>query len=404
MANGNQEAAKTPESTHLDPAIEHSMLVFREVWHDLEHGRGRAELRFPKEIIWLNGAPGSGKGTNTPFILRERSISAPPLVVADLLSSEECRRIKDSGNLVGDREVIGLLLLRLLDPIYVNGVVVDGFPRTRTQVECLKLFYQKMLELRKEYYSTPLAAFFPKPVFRITVLFVEEKESVERQLKRGRQVVAHNQRVRETGAGDLLEERATDFSEEAARKRYRIFREAAYDALQNLKKHFHYHIINAQGDLAAVEKNIIREFQYQSSLELDEETLDLVNHIPLASDIVVNARQNLVRRLESYQREHNGLFTQVIDTITRDFMPVILNHAITGLAKITTENDLFANPLAIAMLIDVLNERGYRSTATVEARDIPHRLDPRTHEITCIRRPRYRFEIRFQGSVIRRGH
>jgi adenylate kinase len=403
-APAQHEAPKSNETAHLDPAIEHAQLLFREVWQDLESEVGREGLRFPKEIIWLNGAPGSGKGTNTPFILHERSITAPPIVTSDLLDTPEFQRIKNNGNLVGDREVMGVLLRRLLASEYANGVVVDGYPRTRVQVETLKLFYQKMFDLRREFGNGPMAANFPAPVFRITVLYVEEKESVERQLKRGRQIIAHNQRVRDTGVGEPMEERTTDFSEEAARKRYRIFKEQAFEALNNLKKHFHYHIINAQGDLASVERNIMREFQYQSSLELEPETLDLINHVPLANDIVLNARQNLVRRLESYQRESNALFRKVLDTISSEFMPVILNHAITGLAKITTENDLFANPTAIAMLLDIFNERGYRTTATVEGRDIPSRINPHTNEIFCIKRPRYRFEIRFQGSVIRRGH
>jgi adenylate kinase len=310
MANGDETIK--PETAHFDPAVEHAQSLFREIWQDLESSIGREGLRFPKEIIWLNGAPGSGKGTNTPFILRERGITAAPIVVADLLNSVEFKRIKDSGNLVGDREVIGVLLRRLLDPIYVNGVVVDGFPRTKVQVEFLKLFHQKMLSLRRTYAGTSMAMSFPSPVFRITVLYVEEKESIERQLKRGRQIIAHNQRVRETGVGELLEERTTDTNEDASRKRYRIFKEAAFHALNDLKRHFHFHIINAQGDLASVEKNIQNEFQYQSALELDQETLDLINQVPLASDLVLNARQNLVRRLESYQMEYNDLFRKVI--------------------------------------------------------------------------------------------
>ncbi len=402
MANGSDSIK--PETAHFDPTVEHAQALFREIWHDLEASFGRDALRFPKEIIWLNGAPGSGKGTNTPFILRERGITAGPIVVADLLNSPEFKRIKDSGNLIGDREVISVLLRRLLDPVYINGVVVDGFPRTKVQVECLKLFYQHMLALRRAFATTSAAMHFPSPVFRITVLYVEEKESIERQLKRGRQIIAHNQRVRDTGVGDLLEERATDTSEDAARKRYRIFKEAAFHALNDLKRHFHFHIINAQGDLKSVEQNIQNEFQYQSALELDHATLDLINQIPLASDIVLNARQNLVRRLESYESEHNDLFRKVLDMMAHEMMPVILNHAITGLCKITTENELFANPTAIAILIDVCNERGFRATATVEARDIPSRINPHTNEIFCIKRPRYRFEIRFQGSVIRRGH
>jgi hypothetical protein len=62
---------------------------------------------------------------------------------------------------------------------------------------------------------------------------------------------------------------------------------------------FHFHVINAQGDIASVERAIQREFQYQSSLELNDETFDAIRHIPLASEIAIAARQQLVERLES---------------------------------------------------------------------------------------------------------
>jgi adenylate kinase len=397
------QTAKTPEIAHPDPAVENAQLIFREVWTHLEHTVGHQNLRFPKEIIWLNGAPGSGKGTNTPFILRERSITAKPIVTSELLNTPEAQKIKDAGNLISDPMVVKLLFAKLLEPQYLNGVIVDGFPRTRVQCECLKLLYQKMFELRKEFLGTPLAQHFPQPVFRITVLYVEERESVERQLKRGRQIIAHNQRVRDTGVGELLEERATDTNEEACRKRYRIFKEQALEALQSLKKTFHYHLINAQADIAKVEQNIIKEFQYQSSLELDDETLDSLNHIPLANDIVINARQNLVRRLDGYQRDHTALFKQVIYVIEHEFMPVITLHAISGRAEIVSENPVFAQAMALTMLLDVFNERGYFAVGHTETKDIPARIDLATGEITCRKKPIYRFSIRYQGSVIRRG-
>ncbi len=401
----NDIAARGPtdQDATLVPAAEESAVIFRETWNALLAERTKESLRFPREIIWFGGAPGSGKGTNTPFILRERSISAPPIVTSDLLTSPQMQKIKDAGGLVGDRDVIAVLLRTLLLPLYVNGVLVDGFPRTQVQVDCLKLFYQRLLELRNEFRHTTFEVFFPKPVFHIAILYCEEKESVDRQMKRGRMALAHNQRVAETGVGTVVDERPTDFSEEAARKRYRLFMEHTYGVLQTLKQVFHFHIINAQGEIASVEKNIIREFQYQSSLELEEETFDAINHIPLASEIVLNARQHLVRRLDSYQRESANLFHRVIAVLDQEIVPVILVHGITGLAKITTENQIFAEPLAMNMLIDVLNERGYRASGTVEARDIPSRLDPATNYIVCIKRPRYRFEVRFQGSVIRRG-
>ena len=47
-------------------------LIFKKVWTYLEETYGRENLAFPKEIIFLMGAPGSGKGTNSPFILRLR--------------------------------------------------------------------------------------------------------------------------------------------------------------------------------------------------------------------------------------------------------------------------------------------------------------------------------------------
>jgi adenylate kinase len=391
------------DHTAADTVLEQANTIFNVAWKQI---RGRVEAgtaRLPREIIWLGGAPGAGKGTNTPFILRERGIVAPPIVTSDLLNAPEMQRIKATGNLVGDADVVRLLFERLVEPLHTTGVVVDGFPRTRVQVECVKLLYQKMLDLRAAHRDTPLAAFFPKPMFQIVVLYVEEKQSVERQLKRGREIIAHNEKVRETGVGQLLEERVTDLNEESCRKRYRVFMEQTYSVLQSLKEVFHFHIIDAQGDIASVERAIMREFKYQSSLELDEETFDAIHRIPLASDIVVAARQRLVERLERYQRDSPDVFRRVIAVIETEFLPAITLHAMTGLAKLACDNELFADPLALSMLVDVLNERGYRTCTIVENRDVPTSVDLATGVVRTVRRPRYRFEIHFEGSRIRRG-
>jgi adenylate kinase len=90
--------------------------------------------------------------------------------------------------------------------------LLDGFPRTKLQVECLKLLFDEMIALRKEFSGTPEVIHFKQPIFHIMVLFVDEAESVARKLKRGRQVIAHNEEVTRSGVG----ERATDFSEELA--------------------------------------------------------------------------------------------------------------------------------------------------------------------------------------------
>lgn len=401
MPTTKQRNPLRPES---DEALAQGTSIFQSAWAHIAPRVESGAVRLPREIIWLGGAPGAGKGTNTPFILRERGITAPPIVTSDLLNSPAMRAIKDAGNLVSDADVVQLLFERLLEPVHTTGVVVDGFPRTRVQVECVNLLYEKMLQLRTANRGTPRAYLFPKPSFEIVVLYVGEKESIERQLKRGQEAVLHNERVRATGIGEPLEERATDLSEEACRKRYRVFLEQTYDVLQSLKQTFHFHVVNAQGDIASVERAIMNEFQYQSSLELDEETFDAVRHIPLASEIVMSARQHLVERLEGYQRESAGLFHQVIAVIDQDFVPVILMQAVTGLAHLISDNELFANPLTRRMLVDVLNERGYRTTATVEMREVPARVDPVTHDIVLVSKPRYHFKVYFQGSQIRRGN
>src|SRR3954466_9370551 len=134
-----------PTPTKLtDLEIKDAQLIFDSVWQDLEADFGRENLRFPKEIILLGGAPGAGKGTNTTFITKTRGLTCEPVVISALLDSPEAKRLKDAGNMVGDREVVGLLLRQLLRNDYRDGVILDGFPRTKVQVECLKLLVDKM--------------------------------------------------------------------------------------------------------------------------------------------------------------------------------------------------------------------------------------------------------------------
>lgn len=64
---------------------------------------------------------------------------------------EKFQKIKDEGGLVGDQDVLEALLEELLKPEYSQGVVIDGFPRTRLQAQCIKLLYDKMQWLRRHY-------------------------------------------------------------------------------------------------------------------------------------------------------------------------------------------------------------------------------------------------------------
>jgi adenylate kinase len=313
------DAQPRPAGTGIsDLEVKDGQIIFDSVWSSLEREIGREKLAFPREIFWLNGAPGAGKGTNTAFILQYRDYAADPIVVSDLLSSPEAKKRIDAGMLVGDREVVEILFRKLLAPEYVSGAIVDGFPRSMVQVECLKHLFTKLNDLRTEFRGST-GVRFPKPHFHILVLFVDENESVRRQLKRGQEAIAQNEKAARDG-GPLAEVRKTDLTADAARNRYRVFKERTYEPLQSLRDIFHYHFINAQGSLAEVQARIIKELQYQSSLELSEETYDLISPIPLASQIVQHARQDLVRRLDDYAERNAECFRQVIEPLAHELM------------------------------------------------------------------------------------
>ena len=400
----NDHVRRTLPATRLsDLEIKDAQLIFESVWESLEAEFGLQNLRFPKEIILLGGAPGAGKGTNTAFILKTRGLTCPPVVVSSLLDSPEARRVKDAGYMVGDREVVGILFRRLLQPEYRDGCILDGFPRTQVQVECLKLLVDRMESLWREFSSTPLSIHFRQPTIHIMVLFVDENTSVQRQLKRGREVRTHNAEVRRTGMGELREERATDYDETLARRRYRVFKEQTWDALQSLRDIFHYHFVDAQGPVKEVEYNILTELQYQSTLELDPRTHDRLRRLPLASEIVVHARQEMVKRLDSYEFAHPELFQKVVALIEKKMMPIIKRHAISGLTLINAEDPLLDDPLALAMLIDVFSERGYHAVVDLHRIEVPEKVDPQTGQITCRLKKVFRIQVRFPGSEIRRG-
>lgn len=400
-SDGSTPAKRGAEPPNLE--IKDAQLIFNAVWNDLEDEYGRENLRFPKEIILLGGAPGSGKGTNTEFIIKARGLTCPPIVISALLDTPEMKRLKDNGNMVGDRAVVALLFRKLIEEQFRDGAILDGFPRTHVQVECMKLLVGRIAQLHREYADTPLAINFRRPTVHVMVLFVDEKTSIERQLYRGRQIEAHNNEVEATGVGEIQELRTTDLDPERARHRYQVFKDSTWDALQSLKEIFFYHLVNAQGSFAEVEQNIHNELQYQSSLELDPRTFEKVRGIPLASEIVVHARQELVRRLDAYAFEYTELFDRVIVLINEKFMPIVERHAISGRAVVNTEDELLSNSLALAMLIDLFSERGFHAVVDKQLNRVPDEIDLTSGKISFRPNTVYRIRIYFEGSEIRRG-
>ncbi|MEM7455933.1 MAG: nucleoside monophosphate kinase [Planctomycetota bacterium] len=383
--------------------INDAQLIFGAVWEELVEEYGREKLTFPKELILLGGAPGAGKGTQTDFIMKARGLTCPPIVISDLLKTPEMQRIKDQGQMVGDKEVISILLRVLLEDQYRDGALLDGFPRTRVQVECLKLLVNEINRLHLEFEETPLAINFRRPVIHAMVLFVSRHTSIERQIRRGIEVALHNKDVEETGVGELLPERSTDMSDEAAANRYRVFKEQTWDALQSLQEIYHYHFVDAEGPIREVQENILKELQYQSSMELDPKTYDRIRGLPLPEEITIHARQELVKRLDNYELNHTDQFASVIQLIEDKFMPIIVRHAMSGRASVNSEAEILNNPQALHMLIDVFTERGFKTMVDKRVHETPESFDLKTGEIKTRSKNVYRIQVSFKGSPIRRG-
>ena len=135
-------------------------------------------------------------------------------------------------------------------------------------MELLRLLHSKIKELS----ATSAGSRMPQPRFRMCILYVDEHESVQRQLSRGRKALEHNKQVDECGEGEYVEVRETDLSVKAAKQRYRLFVEGTMAANEALKRSFAYNLINASGSIEEVEAVVMQELSYQSSLELDEAT------------------------------------------------------------------------------------------------------------------------------------
>ncbi|MFL9709172.1 adenylate kinase [Methylobacillus sp. Pita1] len=95
--------------------------------------------------VILLGAPGAGKGTQATFI--KEAFDIPQISTGDMLRAAvkagtqlglEAKRYMDSGGLVPDDVIIGLVKERIKDADCQQGFLFDGFPRTIPQAEAMK--------------------------------------------------------------------------------------------------------------------------------------------------------------------------------------------------------------------------------------------------------------------------
>ena len=98
--------------------------------------------------IIIFGPPGAGKGTQAQIIVDERGVVQ--LSTGDMLRSAiaagtelgmKAKQIMDSGQLVSDEIMVGMISERMAEDDCANGVILDGFPRTVAQAEALDAMF-----------------------------------------------------------------------------------------------------------------------------------------------------------------------------------------------------------------------------------------------------------------------
>lgn len=92
----------------------------------------------------LLGAPGAGKGTQAEMLLER--LHVPSISTGNMLREamkngtdlgKQVKSCMDSGALVPDRLVLGIVAERTQQPDCANGFILDGVPRTLAQAEAL---------------------------------------------------------------------------------------------------------------------------------------------------------------------------------------------------------------------------------------------------------------------------
>lgn len=127
--------------------------------------------------IIICGAPGCGKGTQSDLIVEKyklKHLSTGDLLRKEIAEKTELGIVAESyiskGNLVPDEMIISILSKNIeAFGNDINGIILDGFPRTVAQAEALEVMMSKN----------------NKVIDVLVDLSVEKEELIDRLLKRG---------------------------------------------------------------------------------------------------------------------------------------------------------------------------------------------------------------------------
>ncbi|HRK24844.1 MAG TPA: adenylate kinase [Beijerinckiaceae bacterium] len=155
----------------------------------------------------LLGPPGAGKGTQAQRIVTKYGI--PQLSTGDMLRAAvanktpiglKAKAVMESGGLVSDEIVVGIVEDRIAEADAQKGFILDGFPRTVAQAEALDaMLTRKGLKLNG-----------------CVELVVDETKLVDRIVRRAEEAKAAGQPVRKDDDPDVFKTRLAAYHRDTA--------------------------------------------------------------------------------------------------------------------------------------------------------------------------------------------